>query len=138
MIPILLVAFALQSAAPSVRTLGKGPLSAIDRPRQVVVRTPDEWNALWRAHTAGHSLGAQPAVDFSREMVVGVFLGTRPTAGYGVEIVRTVEANGVLNVEYVETAPGPDAVAAQVLTAPFHLVAVPRHEGPVTFRKVKS
>jgi hypothetical protein len=70
-------------------------------------------------------------------MVVGVSLGTRPTAGYGVEIVRAVDASGTLIVEYVETAPSRDRVAAQVLTAPFHLVAIPKHDGAVTFKKVE-
>jgi hypothetical protein len=132
MLLVLLLAL-LQSPAP-VRTVGKGPASAIDEARQVTVRSEAEWAALWKAGGAG---GPLPAVDFSREMVVGVFLGTRPTAGYGVEIVRAVDASGTLIVEYVETAPSRDRVAAQVLTAPFHLVAIPKHDGAVTFKKVE-
>ena len=77
-----------------------------------------------------------PAVDFSREMVVAVFLGSRPTAGYGVEIVRAVGNSGTLVVEYVETAPSRDAITAQVLTAPYHLAAIPKHDGEVRFQKV--
>jgi PrcB C-terminal len=125
---------ALQSPAP-VRTVGKGPASAIDAPRQVVVRSDADWASLWQTSGAG---GPLPAVDFSREMVLGIFLGTRPTAGYSVEIVRAVDASGALIVEYVETEPSRDRVAAQVLTAPFHLVAVPKHGGAVTFKKVRS
>jgi protease stability complex PrcB-like protein len=132
MLFVALLAF-LQSPAP-VRTIGKGPTSAIDEPRQVTVRSEADWAALWKENGAG---GPLPAVDFSREMVVGVFAGTRPTAGYGVEIVRAVDASGTLIVDYVETAPGRDRVAAQILTAPFHLVAIPKHEGMVTFRKVE-
>ena len=69
-------------------------------------------------------------------MVVGVFLGQRPSAGYSVEIIRTVDANGRLRVEYVETRPPAGSVTAQVLTAPFHLVAIPRHADPVSFEPV--
>jgi hypothetical protein len=65
--------------------------------------------------------------------VVGVFLGTRPTAGFQVEITGVREQDGALVVEYVERRPPSDAMVAQVLTAPFHLVTVPRHEGPVRF-----
>ena len=32
-----------------------------------------------------HSAERVPTIDFSRAMVVGVFLGSRPTAGYEVE-----------------------------------------------------
>jgi PrcB C-terminal len=118
---------------PSVRTVAKGSMSGIDAPRQASVRSAAEWSALWKAHDPK---GETPAVDFSREMVVGVFLGSRPTGGYGIEIIRAVGNSGTLVVEYVETAPSRDAVTAQVLTAPYHLAAIPRHDGEVRFQKV--
>ena len=62
-------------------------------------------------------------------MVVGVFLGSRPTAGFGVEIVSAREEQGALVVRYRETRPAADAIAAQVLTSPYHLVAVPKRGG---------
>ena len=55
-----------------------------------------------------------------------MFLGTRPTAGFSVEIVRVRQEGVALVVEYKETRPAPGSVAAQVLTSPFHIVAVPR------------
>lgn len=130
---VLVLAALLQSTPPSVRTVGKGPMSAIDKARQVTVRSPAEWATLWKENGATAPL---PAVDFSREMVVGVFLGSRPTAGYGVEIVRAVGNSGALVVEYIEAAPSRDAITAQILTAPYHLAAIPKHDGAVTFKKV--
>jgi hypothetical protein len=88
---------------------------------------------LWRKHGG---TGEAPPVDFSREIVLGVFLGTRSTAGYGVEIIRAVGGGGVLTVQYAETSPSRDAVVAQILTAPYHLVAIPKHDGDVIFRKI--
>jgi hypothetical protein len=131
----LLAVAALAQAVPPVRTIVKGAMSGIDSPRQVVVRTPAEWAALWKEHSGRD---APPAVDFSREMVVGVFSGRRNTGGYGVEIVRAVGNSSALIVEYVETVPGRDAITTQVLTAPFHLAAMPAHGGEVQFRKVEN
>ncbi len=129
----LVLAMLLQAPSP-IRTVGKGEMSGIETARQVTVRTTEEWSALWRLH--GSALQA-PAVDFSREMVVGVFLGTRPTSGYSVQIVRTVAPpDGPLIVEYVETKPPRDAITAQILTAPYHLVAILKHDGEVRFQKV--
>lgn len=132
---VLVLAALLQSTPPPVRTVGKGPMGAIDEPRQVTVRSAAEWGALWKENGATAPL---PAVDFSREMVVGVFLGSRPTAGYGVEIVRAAGDSGTLVVEYVETAPSRDTITAQILTAPYHLAAIPKHGGEVTFKKVEK
>ena len=41
-------------------------------------------------------------------------------------------------VEYVEKRPGRDTIAAQVLTAPFHIVAVPQFSGDVKFAPVEK
>jgi len=124
-------------AAPMMpmRTLEKGSVSLIDGARQATARTADEWAALWRQHAPDRP---RPSVDFSKEMVVGVFMGSRPTAGFAVEIVGVrEEADGVV-VQYRETRPSRDAMTAQVLTAPYHLVAVPKSAGAVTFEELKS
>ena len=115
-----------------MRTIDQGPYSHIDEARQITARSADEWAQIWRAHAPEKPL---PPVDFSREMVVAVFLGTRPTAGYSVEIVGTREVVGALVVEYRVTSPGRDAMTAQVLTMPYHLVAVPKHAFEVKFEK---
>jgi protease stability complex PrcB-like protein len=127
------IAMAQTGAAP--RVLDTGDRSQIISARQVVARTPAEWNELWRVHKPARPLAA---VDFSKEMVVAVFLGTKPTAGYGVTIVSAVEEGGAVRVKYRETSPPVDAITAQVITYPFQIVAVPKSAATeVTFEKVK-
>jgi hypothetical protein len=69
-------------------------------------------------------------------MVVGIFVGTRNSAGYSVEVVGVDRQDGGLVVRYRETAPKPTAITAQIITSPSHLVAVPKTDGPVRFEKV--
>jgi len=136
MIGILVLAAFVQGAPASsipLRSLERGTQSFIDVARQVTARTAEEWTTLWKQHAPNRPM---PAVDFSREMVVGVFVGSRNSAGYSVEIVGVEERQGALVVRYRETAPGRAAVTAQVVTSPYHLVAVPKREGPVRFEKV--
>jgi hypothetical protein len=122
----------MQAALP--RTIAKGDQSNIESPAQVLARTEAEWTALWRRH-AGDA--AAPPVDFTREMVVGVFMGSRPNAGFSITIVTSMEVKGVLVVRYRETIPSRDAVTAQILTFPYHLVAIPKATvTDVTFEKV--
>ena len=122
-----------QGAAP--RTVDTGARSQIMSAREVVVRTAPEWNALWQSHLPSR----QPAaIDFSKEMVVGVFLGSRPTPGYGVTIVSAVEEGNVLRVRYRETSPSADAIAAQVITFPYQIVAIPKSAATdVKFEKIQ-
>jgi len=129
----MLVLLALQGASP-LRLLDKGDQSNVDEARQVVVRTAAEWKTLWRRHSPDRD---QPRVDFEREMAVGVFFGSQSTAGFGVEIVSALVEEGVLVVRARETRPQVDRIVAQVITSPYHLVAVPRHSGDVRFESVR-
>jgi hypothetical protein len=101
-----------------------------------VVRTPAEWSALWSKHGGGGAgAPALPAVDFSRNMVLAAFLGTRRTAGYAVRISGATEEGKKLAVRVSERKPPPGAVTAQVITAPFHIVAVPKSALPVVWKE---
>ena len=120
------------TTAPAMRTIDKGDQSNMDDAAQVVAKTQQEWQQLWQKHTPDRP---RPAVDFSKEMVVGLFLGSRPTAGYILEIVSAVQDDGSLVVKYRESIPQRGSMTAQVLTSPYHVVAVPFFSGGVKFEK---
>lgn len=111
-------------------TVAQGSSSQIMEPREVVIRTSEEWQALWQAHSPQPT----PVVDFSISMVLGVFLGSRPTAGFRVNIAVIRAQDDALIVESRERHPEPGALVAQVLTSPFHLVSIPRDNRGVRFR----
>ena len=120
--------------APATRTIEKGDQSNVDDAKQVLVRTDAEWTKLWQQHAADRP---RPAVDFSKEMVVGVFMGSRPNAGFSTAVTSATAGNGALIVRYTETMPAAGSVSAQILTFPFHLVAIPRASvTEVKFEKV--
>ena len=110
--------------APNTRTIAKGDQSNIDDAKQVLVRTDAEWTKLWQQHALSQP---RPVVDFSRELVVGVFMGSRPNAGFSTAIVSATAApGGALIVRYTETLPAAGSVSAQILTFPYHLAAIPK------------
>lgn len=71
---------------------------------------------------------AAPAADFEGAAVLLVASGQRPTAGHAVELLapRAPVKDGVAVVQVALRAPAPGAVAAQVVTSPCLVVAVPR------------
>jgi hypothetical protein len=107
--------------APGTRTIEKGDQSNVEDAKQVLVRTEAEWTRLWNQHAPDHP---RPRVDFSKEMVVAVFMGSRPNAGFSTTITTAMAANGALVVRYNETMPGRGTVSAQILTFPYHIVAI--------------
>jgi hypothetical protein len=122
------------TTVPAMKTIDKGDQSNMDDAKQVAAKTEAAWKQLWQQHSPDRP---RPAVDFTKEMVVGVFLGSRPTAGYSLEIVSAIDMSGTLVVGYKETAPPRGTMTAQVLTSPYHLVTVPFFPGDVKFEKVQ-
>ena len=120
--------------AVAFKTIDRGGQSNIESAREVVVRTPAEWRALWKQHAPGRK---PTVVDFSRSMIVGVFLGSRPTGGYSVDITGIERKGTELVVTYREGRPAPNDMVTQVLTSPYHLVSTGRFAGPVQFARAK-
>lgn len=140
----VVVSTAMQTGAPPPRpetsqakaemeTIARDNMSGVEGARQVAVKTDADWSKLWRAHNAAAPV---PKVDFSKRMVLAVFLGTRPSAGYSVEITGTKADGKTLLVAWREFPPKPGNLSAQVLTSPAHLVTIPAFDGEVTFQKV--
>ncbi|NEX63123.1 hypothetical protein [Noviherbaspirillum galbum] len=112
--------------------------SAIGEKRTVVVRDAAAWTALWQQHAGSQSNAPAPAVDFSRRMVLAVFLGKETPMCGGMNIVNVVgrAAPERIEAQYRVLDPGPDVVcvAASINLASF--VSVPASPVPVEFIKL--
>ncbi len=82
---------------------------------------------LWDLAVAGNVVGDAPAppADF-RAPVVGVFLGQRPSGGYGVAVRNVGRTDdGGVRLEIATTAPAPGEVTVSVITSPYVLYVLP-------------
>lgn len=129
-----LISLAMQTS--SIETLASETMSGIDTPRQAVVRTDQEWSVLWQQHARGAR--AVPKVDFARRTVLAVFLGSRPSAGYRVEVSGTRVEGKTMIVTWRELAPSRDRLLAQVLTSPAHFVSIPKFDGEIKFERAPA
>lgn len=131
---VLALAMQAGSSKSPMETIVTDSMSQVEMPKQAAARTPAEWAALWRQH-AGDA--AVPKVDFGTRTVVAVFMGTKPSAGYAVEMTGTRQDKGALIVEWRERRPEPGMVSAQVLTSPAHIASIPKFAGEIRFEKVE-
>jgi hypothetical protein len=135
------------AAAPAtlMRTVAEGSDSPIRERLEVVIRTPAEWQALSSrlARPPAPPLAASPAsrhtaepIDFAHEMAIAVFVGPLHSANDRVEVFSVARDNGAIVVRYrVRRAP-PSSAAAQIASAPYQVVAVPRDNRRVRFIEV--
>jgi hypothetical protein len=79
---------------------------------------------MWRC-------SGSPPIDFAREVIVFAAMGTRPSGGFAIEIVRAVPAGGVFDVVVTERSAGAECATPAAVTEPAAAVRVPRSDLPV-------
>jgi hypothetical protein len=122
----------------SLVTVQKGDFSGVREPLQAVIRTQEDWEKLWKRHAATAKPAGPPRIDFTNEMVVGVFLGEKHAGGYEVEITRAERRVSTLTVYYSEKEPASEAIVIQALTQPYHLVKLGKHAASVNFQRERK
>jgi hypothetical protein len=132
---VLAIAFTAAAQSGAVEAIARDSMSGVDEPRQAAATTEGEWAALWRQHAPDKPL---PKIDFTTRSVVAIFLGSRPTPGYDVEILGTKRDGDTVVVEWAEVRPQERLLLAQVLTSPALIATIPKPPGAgtIAFRKV--
>jgi len=119
----------------------RGPQCGVTEPRFAVFRHADKWRTFWKTGMRPYlppQLAPAPPVDFSKEMVVGVFMGEKPIPNYEIEIlsIRKESLPGrppALVVRYRDIAKMSGVFVPPFAVQPFHLEKVPAYDGPVLF-----
>jgi len=109
-----------EAGALSIRRLGQWTRTGIGESRRLVIRDANTWAAFW----SELGVGARPEVDFTRDVVVAVAAGQKPSGGYEIAVERISQSNGELTIDVVETEPGPNCMTSSSLSQPVDVVAV--------------
>lgn len=131
-----MVSMARAAESDSMRTIVKGAFSGLDEAKQMVVTNQTGWDAVWQKHEAAKfPKEPAPKVNFEKETVLVVAQGRQRTGGYSTEITDVRRGDEKTVVIYHNRTPKPGALSIQALTAPVHIVAVPKIEGKVAFKE---
>lgn len=98
-----------------------------------------DWEKLWQIVIRQPTIIGQPTfwlpeVDFTKEMIVAVFMGEQSTGGYGIEVIKIIEQENSLEVFIKETLPAVSQPVTAVLTQPCHIIKLPKIEKEVLFK----
>jgi hypothetical protein len=116
-----------------VRLLFKGGQCNTNRlnPHAIWIEDPDQFKKTYTQLTR-HTISAQQdlssRVDFSREGILIVAMGQKPTGGYGLELNREFavisEDTAVLRVSWIDPPKG--AILPQIITSPCLVIILPK------------
>ncbi len=134
------VEFRKLDTAPFTRLDGGQNSGYVSGPANLVIKDAAAWNVLWTQHASvkaivatGDVMPAPPAVDFSRDMVVAVFMGGFGNGCYHINVQGIVKAADKLEVRVMRFEPGLGAICTANMTSPYDIVVTPRSDLPVQF-----
>lgn len=87
----------------------------------------------WEKHYKTYHSDKVPAVDFTKEMVLGVYLGQKPNSAYHVEIKEIRKLPDSLDVLVENSGPQPGKMYLQVITHPYHLIKTEKTDKAITW-----
>ncbi|MBI5881673.1 MAG: protease complex subunit PrcB family protein [Elusimicrobia bacterium] len=113
-----------------------GQNCGVSEQKMVAVHDSESLAQLWAKTYQGAPQALEiPAVDFTKETVVAVFLGEKPTPGYSVDLSLQQDPMNPsrLYVLYKELAPKTNAFRPQVVSRPFVIRKIPKAYKQVIF-----
>lgn len=108
-----------------------GDLPGPGAPGVYALRTVQDWQRF--QNDTGLSWAVN--IDFGRDMVVAVFLGTRNTGGHQVKIEEIRLEPTHTEVVYNEVRPNPTGAVTQMLTNPYVIAVIAQSPTPVVFSR---
>lgn len=104
-----------------------------------VIRSDGEWLVAWQKHEPPtYPKTDRPQIDFSKNMVVGLSLGSGSNGCYRLSIQRVVEEEEEVRVEYIHSMAQAGSICTQAIVALTDFVVVNKSEKRVTFSQIGS
>ncbi|MBZ4037731.1 protease complex subunit PrcB family protein [Flavobacterium sp. 17A] len=103
-----------------------------------VVNSQTKMDQLFEKHTNSCSVASDPSIDFTKQYLVGVFAGPKPTTGYAIKITSIVENGCEIIVNYYEKVPAANEAVSQVTTNPYDMVLIPKTSKGFIFIKTNE
>ena len=124
-----------QTQESNFTVLLKGSHSNFEKPSLKVIKNNDELKQLFGVLNSTKSPSDKiPEVQFNKNIVVGLFMGTKNSSGFSIEINHIDYKPDETVIEYRETTPKGRVMT--VMTSPFQLAKINRTNTPIKFQKI--
>ncbi|MHC0448289.1 protease complex subunit PrcB family protein [Flavobacterium sp. 3-218] len=106
-----------------------------NNPAVAVIASQEKMDEFFSKHANSCPVASDPNIDFTKQYLVGIFAGAKPTSGYDIVISSIVENNCEIVVNYHEKAPATGENVTQVPTYPYDFVLIPKTSKGMIFNK---
>ncbi len=111
-----------QGQAAVFAVLSSGSQSTVQEQSVEIIRDAAGLTSVWTKF----SKSPAPQVDFSKQLVVAVFMGVKSTGGYHYELGNNELDNSIWYIEVIESQPSVKEMVTMALTNPYILFTIPK------------
>lgn len=104
-------------------------------PTAVLIGSDEKMKANFTKRENSCPNSTETPIDFSKNILVGIFSGLKTTNGYAIKITTIVENKCEILINYYEKAPQPGEMIAAMPTYPADFILIPRTTKPILFNK---
>ena len=135
MLTLLLAGCASTSSDNSgIVVLASGSHSNMKDQQYMDIHNQADFDAMWQKAFVNQSgAPAKPVVDFSKDMVLAVFIGDQPTGGYTIRLNNTDASGDNVDVTVLVTQPGQNCRHPESSSDAFLIAAIPASTKSVNF-----
>ncbi|MGO4772247.1 protease complex subunit PrcB family protein [Flavobacterium sp. W22_SRS_FK3] len=104
-------------------------------PSVLIITTQEKLNQYFTKHDNTCTVASDPNIDFTKNFLIGIFSGQKPTSGYGIKITSIVENNCQIVVNFFENGPQTGETTTPTTTYPADYILIPKTTKPIYFNK---
>lgn len=109
-----------------------------NNPTAVVVASDEKMNYYFTKHENTCPNPSDPNIDFTKDYLVGIFSGLKPTSGYAIKITSIIENNCEILISYYEKGPQAGEEITQTPTNPSDFILIPKTSKPILFNRTNE
>lgn len=113
--------------------LGNGD-EGIPGPSEMIIQTEVQWEMLRTKMNSVNFMQDEVSIDFENQTILAYFDQNRTTGGYSVKITQVTTSSVGVEVSVKFTSPSENTI--EIMTQPYHIVAIPKTSKPVKFKAI--
>jgi hypothetical protein len=106
-----------------------------NNPVAIVAGSEENMNNYFTKHENSCPNPSNPNIDFTQNVLVGIFAGLKPTSGYAIKITSIVENKCEILINYYEKGPQPGEEISQTATYPSDFILIPKSSKTILFNR---
>lgn len=115
----------------SVKTLPNNPSA-------LIIGSQEKMDSYFTKHANTCTVTSDPNIDFTKNYLVALFAGVKPTNGYAIKITSIVENNCEIIVNFYEKGPQTGETLTQTPTYPTDFILIPRTAKSILFNRTNE